>query len=134
MSSTVIPGLRYHDAANAVDWLRDAFGFEKGLVVTDDDGSIPHAQLHHGTGMVMIGSARNDEYGSQLTTADVAGGPTVGLYVIVDDVAGHADTARAAGADIFMGPEAQDYGGSSYSCRDFEGNIWSFGDYNPWTD
>lgn len=134
MSSSVIPSLRYHDAARAVDWLCDAFGFEKGLVVTEDDGSISHAQLTHGSGMLMIGSVRHDEYGSQLTTAREAGRPTVGMYVVVDDVAGHAATARSVGADIFMGPEEQDYGGSSYSCRDFEGNVWSFGDYNPWTD
>lgn len=83
--------------------------------------------------MLMLGSVRDDEYGSQLATAS-AGRPTTGIYVIVDDVERHAENARTAGADIFMEPEEQEYGGSNYSCRDFEGNIWSFGSYNPWTD
>jgi len=25
-----------------------------------------------------------------------------------------------------------DYGGRGYSCRDPEGNAWSFGTYDPW--
>jgi uncharacterized glyoxalase superfamily protein PhnB len=25
----------------------------------------------------------------------------------------------------------QDYGGRGYSCRDPEGNVWSFGSYDP---
>ena len=26
----------------------------------------------------------------------------------------------------------QDYGGRGYSCRNPEGNLWSFGSYDPW--
>ncbi len=29
-------------------------------------------------------------------------------------------------------PQDQDYGGRVYTCKDFEGNVWSFGDYDPW--
>jgi uncharacterized glyoxalase superfamily protein PhnB len=54
------------------------------------------------------------------------------LYLIVADVDAHADRARAAGAEIFLEPVDQDYGGRGYSARDFEGNVWSFGNYDPW--
>ena len=63
-----------------------------------------------------------------------AGGTSsVSIYVIVSDVAAHAERARAAGAEIVMEPEAQDYGGSNYAARDPEGHVWSFGDYSPWS-
>ena len=40
----------------------------------------------------------------------------------------------AAGAVIVMAPEDKDYGGRGYGCRDPEGNLWSFGSYDPWQD
>ena len=129
MSSTVIPTLRYRDAKAAIGFLVSAFGFEAGLVVERDDGFIEHAQLVLGTGMIMLGSSRDDEYGRLVGGADP---PVSSIYVIVDDVAAHAESARAAGAEILMEPRNQDYGGSDYTARDPEGNIWSFGSYNPW--
>ena len=54
--STVIPGLRYRDAPAAIDWLVRVFGFEKHLVVPGNNGSIEHAQLSLGGGMIMLGS------------------------------------------------------------------------------
>lgn len=134
MSSAVIPGLRYQDAPKAIEWLSDAFGFKAGLVVEPEPGMIAHAQLTHGAGMVMLGSVTEDEYGHQVATVEETGKPTAAIYVIVDDVEAHAERARSAGAEIIMEPEEQDYGGSNYTCRDLEGNIWSFGSYNPWTD
>jgi len=31
-----------------------------------------------------------------------------------------------------MDIEDQDYGGRGYTCLDLEGNVWSFGSYDPW--
>lgn len=99
--------------------------------VAGDGGTIEHAQLVHGTGMVMLGSDRDNEFAEHISSGGVA---SISLYVIVDDVAGHAERARAAGAEILMEPEEQDYGGSNYTARDPEGHVWSFGDYTPWTE
>jgi uncharacterized glyoxalase superfamily protein PhnB len=131
LTSTVIPAMRYRDAGAAIAFLTQAFGFEPALVSKGDGGLIDHAQLVHDTGMVMLGSARDDEYGR------LVGGVTPvrsSIYVVVADVSSHADRARAAGAEIVMEPEEQDYGGSNYIARDPEGNIWSFGSYDPWAD
>ena len=38
--ATVIPTLRYRDAAAAIEWLCTAFGFEKHLVVPGEKGTI----------------------------------------------------------------------------------------------
>lgn len=115
--------MRYQDAPAAIDFLVNAFGFARNMVAEGEDGRIEHAQLIHGTGMVMLGSTRDGDMFSDQ-------GP-VSIYVIVDDVRGHHDGAKAAGAEIVMPLEEQDYGGSSYTARDPEGNWWSFGDYTP---
>jgi len=50
--------LYYEDAARAIDWLCNAFGFEGRLRVDGDDGSIVHSELMFGEGVVMVGSAK----------------------------------------------------------------------------
>jgi len=131
---TVIPTLRYKDAAKAVDWLCQAFGFEKHLVVPGEDGTIAHAQLAFGNGMIMLGSAGgHGPFDELVTTALDAGKPTGSPYVIVEDADAHQARAEAAGAEILMPCEDPHYGGRLYTCRDFEGNVWSFGTYDPWS-
>ena len=131
--STVIPALRYRDGAAAVDWLCQAFGFERLLVVPGDGGGIAHAQLAFGRGMVMLGSAREDEYDSLLAQPGAVGGKvTQAPYIVVADADAHCARARAAGAEIVIDVEDQPHGGRAYTCRDPEGNVWNFGTYDPW--
>jgi uncharacterized glyoxalase superfamily protein PhnB len=132
---SVIPGLRYKDAPAAIDWLCRAFGFEEHLVVPGEaEGTIAHAQLRFGNGMIMLGTAGGhggvfDEI--MATPSETGGRQTQSAYVVVKDVDGHHDRAVAAGAEIVMPLEDKDYGGRGYSCRDPEGHVWSFGDYDP---
>lgn len=132
MASTVIPGLRYRDAKRAVDWLQETFGFKPHLVVEGEGDRIEHAQFAYGPGMIMFGSGGDTEYDDLVTTVPDGGLPTMALYVVVDDVDAHAEQAKNAGAEIVLPPQDQDYGGRVYTCKDFEGNLWSFGDYDPW--
>jgi uncharacterized glyoxalase superfamily protein PhnB len=122
--------MRYQDAKSAIAFLSEAFGFEQAMVIEGEGGLIDHAQLIYQGGMVMLGSARDDEYGRLVGGSELPF--LASVYVVVDDVAAHAERARRAGAEIIMEPEEQDYGGSNYTARDPEGNIWSFGSYNPW--
>lgn len=131
--SNVITTLRYQDAVAALDWLCEAFGFERHLVVPDGEGGIAHAQLRFGNGMLMLGSARDDEWGQFVKPPAAAGGVcTQAACVIVDDADAHHARALAAGAEIVMAPADQAYGGRSYACRDPEGHVWNFGSYDPW--
>lgn len=132
---TVIPSLRYRDAPAMIDWLCKAFGFEKQAVYADGD-VVHHAQLTFGNGMVMLGSADNaSAWGKRIAQPDEIGGrETQACYVVVADCAAHYAQAKAAGAEIVDALEARDYGGSGYSCRDPEGHLWSFGDYDPWAE
>jgi uncharacterized glyoxalase superfamily protein PhnB len=130
---TIIPTLRYRDAAAALDWLCRAFGFEKQLVVPGEGNTIAHAQLTFGNGMIMLGTARDDEFGKlQKTPEQVGGISTQSSYLIVSDVDAHHARAVASGAKIVYPLRDEDYGGRGYSCLDPEGHLWNFGSYNPW--
>ena len=134
---TVIPALRYVDAPAAIDWLCDAFGFERLLVVPGEDaGSIAHAQLTCGHGMVMLGSV-DSHGGNEFDTlvrppSDLGGRCSQAICVIVEDPDAHHARAVAAGAEIVLPLVDQPYGGRGYTCRDPEGNVWSFDTYDPW--
>jgi uncharacterized glyoxalase superfamily protein PhnB len=131
--SNVIPTMRYHDASAAIEWLCKAFGFEKCLVVHGENGTITHAQLVFGNGMIMLGSAQQSEFDRLVRPPrDVGGVGTQSPYIIVDDADEHYRRAVAAGAEIVMDIRDEEYGGRGYSCRDPEGHVWSFGTYDPW--
>lgn len=133
--ATVIPAMRYRDPAAAVDWLCKAFGFEKHLVVPDGNGSVIHAQLTFGNGMIMLGPVHDTEFGRLMKQPDEIGGAeTQTAYLIVEDIDAHYAGAQAAGAEIVRELRTEDYGGRGYSCRDPEGHIWSFGTYDPWAE
>jgi uncharacterized glyoxalase superfamily protein PhnB len=128
---SVIPALQYRDARAAIDFLCKAFGFEKNAVYEEPDGSIAHAQLTLGNGMVMLGSVKDSEYSKLLVRPADAGGVTMSVYVVVDDADAHFARAKAAGATIVRKPITQNYGGRDYTCKDPEGHVWSFGTYDP---
>ena len=133
-NANIIPALRYKDAAEAIEWLCKAFGFEKHLVVSGENGAIEHAQLAFGNGMIMIGNVRDDEFGRlQQSPTALRGVNSQSAYVIVDDADEHYARAVAAGAKVVYAIRDQDYGGRGYSCLDLEGCLWSFGTYDPWT-
>ena len=133
--ATIIPTLRYRDAATAIDWLCKAFGFHPHLVVPGEGERIAHAQLVLGNGMIMLGSAGDDEFGRLQRPLERIDAPvSQSPYVIVTDVDAHHAAAVAAGAQVVMAPKDEDYGGRGYSCRDLEGNLWNFGSYNPWEE
>jgi uncharacterized glyoxalase superfamily protein PhnB len=56
---------------------------------------------------------------------------TVSLYVVDADPDAHHARAVAAGARIVRELEDMSYGSREYSVRDPEGNLWSFGTYDP---
>lgn len=125
-ASRVIPALRYDDAPAAIRWLTGTMGFAEHFVVPGEAGTIAHAQITHGGGMVMLGSAGNAKPSSPW------GKVRMGLYVVVDDIDAHYARAVAAGADIAGPLHDTDYGSREYWVRDPEGNLWSFGTYDPW--
>lgn len=133
--SSIIPGLRYRDPHAAIDWLCNAFGFRRHAVHENETGEVEHAQLTHGTGMIMLGGIRDNAFGKHLAQPDEIGGrETQSAYVIVRDCRAHYEQAKAAGAEIIDDYAEKDYGGAAYGCRDLEGHLWWFGSYDPWEE
>lgn len=131
--ATVIPALRYRDAPAAIEWLCRAFGFERRAVYEGADGTIAHAELGFGNGMIMLGSAVASDYGRLTRLPDeIQGAVTQAPYLIVADADAHYARAKAAGAKIVIDIKTEDYGGRGYTCRDPEGHVWNVGTYDPW--
>jgi uncharacterized glyoxalase superfamily protein PhnB len=133
--ATIIPVLRYRDAAAAIEWLCQNFEFEKRLVVPNEDGTIAHAQLSFGNGMIMLGSMPKNEpeiARGRREVDEVSRGSTPSTYVVVTDADAVFAKAKAAGVKIAMEIRDEDYGGRDFSCYDPEEHLWSFGTYDPW--
>lgn len=132
--STVIPSMRYRDAPAAIEWLCRVFGFEKQAVYANEDGTIAHAQLTLGAGMVMLSSATlNTPYSILVRQPDEIGGAeTTSPCLIVSDPDAVYARAKAAGAEFPMDIADMSYGGRAFTCRDPEGHLWNVGSYDPW--
>jgi uncharacterized glyoxalase superfamily protein PhnB len=131
--STIIPALRYHNAPAAIDWLCQVLGFEKKAVYPGPNGTIGHAELTLGGGMIMLGSQKDDAYGRGFKSPDEVGGvETRSSYVVVKDADAAYARAQAAGATIVRPIENMEYGSREFSLRDPEGHSWSVGTYDPW--
>lgn len=132
---TVTPGLLYHDAPKAIEWLCAAFGFAKRTVIVGDDGGITHAHLTLGNGGVMLSSAENYPFPElSKSPRELEGVSTAEIIVYVPDPDAHCAKAVVAGAEIVVPLEDKPCGGRGYACRDPEGHVWAFGSYNAWSD
>jgi uncharacterized glyoxalase superfamily protein PhnB len=127
--STIFPFMRYKDAPAAIAWLAKAFGFTEHAVYPGPDGTIAHAELALGAGIIMLGSMKDDAFGMK-SPRDL-GGANQGLYVRVADTDALYKRAKAAGAEIVRELADTDYGSRDFMCRDLEGHLWSFGTYLP---
>jgi uncharacterized glyoxalase superfamily protein PhnB len=126
--------MRYRDAPAAIEWLCDTFGFEPQLVVPNEDGSIAHAQLSFGNGMIMLGSAFDTEYGRLLKQpSEIGNFVTQSSYLVVNNADLVYGRVLEAGGRILLDIKDEDYGGRGFTCRDPEGHIWSIGTYDPQT-
>jgi uncharacterized glyoxalase superfamily protein PhnB len=127
----LFPALRYQDAPAAIEWLVQAFGFEKKAVYPGPEGSntIAHAELRLGSGLIMLGSAKDDHL--NMKSPRELGAITQGIYIVVDDVDARFERAKAAGAEVVIPPQDLDYGSREFAVRDPEGHLWSFGTYSP---
>jgi uncharacterized glyoxalase superfamily protein PhnB len=130
MRPNIFPALRYRDADEALEWLKRAFGFDEKAVHRSDGGAIQHAELRLGDGLIMFGGY--DESGFLGGEPPNPLASTISLYVAIADPDGHYARAREAGARIVRELEDMPYGSREYSARDLEGNLWSFGTYDPY--
>jgi PhnB protein len=113
----------YRDANAAIDWLERVFGFRRLLVVPGEGDTVSHAEMAFGAGAIMVGSIRDGQ--------PPASARFDAPYAYVADVRAQYEKVKAGGAEITHEYEEKHYGGAGFSCRDLEGNEWSFGSYVP---
>lgn len=132
--STVIPGMHYRNAPQAIAWLCHVFGFEKHAVYPGQDNTILHAELTLNGGMIMLGSYRESGGQWQMKTPqDLDGSHTHGINLVVEDADAVYARAQANGAKVIQEIENKPYGGRGFACLDPEGYLWHVGTYDPWT-
>jgi uncharacterized glyoxalase superfamily protein PhnB len=134
--SAVIPGLRYKDAHKAMDWLVAAFGFKKQAVYEGPNGTVAHAQLTLGSGMVMVGSVGDTGPWAKWLSqpSQNSGKCTQSINLTVTDATAVYANAKEAGAKIVQELAEMPYGGKAFGCLDLEGHLWSIGEYDPWAE
>jgi uncharacterized glyoxalase superfamily protein PhnB len=128
---TIYPTVRYNNAKAAIAWLKSVLDFQEKEVYAGDGDAIAHAQLQLAGNLIMLGSIKDDPYGTSSKNLE---GVTGGIYIALDSDAdidiGYA-RAKAAGAEIIRELEDTDYDSHEFGVRDPEGHVWSFGTYCP---
>jgi uncharacterized glyoxalase superfamily protein PhnB len=123
----------YQDAAAAIDWLCDAFGFQVRLKVPGKDGRIEHCELEYGDGLIMIAqeTPESERRWKQALRSprSLDGANTQSLMFYVDDADAHCARAKSRGARIIEELASHDYGEDywtdrSYGALDPEGHVW----------
>src|SRR3989442_15521988 len=117
----VTPYLLYEDVPAALDWLTTAFGFRERLRFAGSDGTVSHAEMEIGEGVIMLGDP-----GPDYRNPKRLGGATQLVHVYVDDVDKHFQQAKEAGATILKEVDDQTYGDRRYIAEDPEGHRWTF--------
>lgn len=123
--SSLAAAVIYKDPFKALDWLEQAFGFERTMVITDSEGNLGHSQMNFGNGFIMVGS----EFAAfTASPASIGGRNTQFIHVhLPEGIDAHCERARQAGAEIVQEPADQFYGDRTYRARDPEGHMWTFG-------
>lgn len=105
----VIPVLIYPDPSAAAEWLSKAFGFRVRLRIANH-----RIQMRAGEGCFTIAEGGEKPDRSHI------------IQIRIEDVLGHCERARAAGAVILTEPKEHMYGERQYNAQDFHGHRWDF--------
>ena len=119
----IFPMLAYDDAPAAMDFLRDAFGFQEKFRMAMPDGNIGHAEMTLNGNVVML--ATTWKAGGLASPKDLPAMPCQ-LFCQVEDVDAHFQRARNSGAVVVAEPQDQPYGFRVYRAMDLEGHRWLF--------
>ena len=111
----------YRDPQAALDWLENAFGFVRSMVVTDDTGNLMHAEMRFANAYIIVDSEWAEHIASPLSVAR-----TPSRSICACRATSMVQRARVAGAVILQEPEDQFYGARTYRAIDLEGHMWTF--------
>lgn len=118
-----IPTIVYSDISAAHEFLTTVFGFEPGRVAEAPDGTVFHAEVTAGDGVIWL-HQESERFG--LRSPQSLGATTEQMSIVVEDVDAHYQHAEQHGAEIVYPPTDQPYGYREYGARDIEQRLWSF--------
>jgi uncharacterized glyoxalase superfamily protein PhnB len=118
----ITPYLLYEDGEGAIEFLTSAFGFRVVDRTTGGAGGL-HAELEGPAGGQLYLGQPPGRSGFE---NPVKVGRTSEVYVLVEDVDGHYERAKAAGARIIEEPTDLTFGHRRYGCVDPQGHEWFF--------
>ena len=98
---TVTPQLTLDNAAQAIEWYKEALGAEEVARAVGPDGKILHAEVRIGNSLIMLNDVMMGK-GPQ-----AFGGSPASLWIYVEDCDALFNRAVAAGARVGDGPMAQ---------------------------
>jgi predicted enzyme related to lactoylglutathione lyase/uncharacterized glyoxalase superfamily protein PhnB len=117
----LLPHVVYQNLEEAIPWLTKTFGFIEHYHYGGPGEPISGAQMHLGNAWIMV---RRTRPGSSSPTQ--IGCETQSLTVFVEDVDGHYQRTRAAGAKIVEDLHETEYGERQYGVVDLDGHHWLF--------
>lgn len=119
---TVTPYLIITNAAQAVDFYKEAFGATELMRLAAPDGKLIHAEIRIGDSPIMLCDECPDW---NALSPQTIGGTTVSIMIYVDDVDSVVDRAVATGATVLMPVEDQFWGDRMGTVVDPYGHKWS---------
>ena len=119
---TITPHITLRNAAQAIDFYKQAFAAEELGRSLTPDGKIMHAAIRIGDSLIMM----NDEFPNMgCSSAETLGGTNITLHIQTEDVDSLFDRAVKAGAKATM-PVADQFWGDRYGqVVDPFGQRWS---------
>src|SRR5438552_14549494 len=117
---TITPSLTLDEAAQAIDWYKEAPGAEEITRAVGPDGKIMHAEIRIGDCLMMLMDAMMGEKGPK-----AFGGSPASLWLYVEDCDALFNRAVAAGGKVEMQMGDQFWGDRCGSLGDPHGYRWT---------
>ena len=118
---TVTPYLVCKNAADAIDFYKNAFGATETMRMDDPSGHIGHAEIQIGDSPIMLADEFPD---MDVLSPESIGGSPVSIMLYVKDVDQQFARAVEAGATVTRPLEDKFYGDRSGSLKDPFGHTW----------
>jgi PhnB protein len=119
---TLTPYLAVENAAEAIEFYKNAFGAIERMRMLGPDGMVGHAELQIGDSLVMLSDPFPQ---STVRPPTERGGPTASIFMYVEDVDSVVQKAVDEGATIEMEVADQFWGDRFGTVTDPYGQVWS---------
>ena len=118
---TITPSLFVDDAAEAIEFYKQAFGATERMRMPRPDGKIAHAEIQIGDSVLMLSDPMPQ---SGMKTPKELGGSPVGIFLYVEDVDAVVERAIEAGATLTMEVDDMFWGDRFGTVSDPFGHSW----------